>query len=377
MKTFPNRYCNLVILAALIAVSAGCDLRKPIKVGFSGQLTGPHGNMGVSGRDGVLLAIEKINAEGGVAGKKIELVVRDDKGTQEGARTADRELIETGVVAIIGHMTSGQTMAALPVSQKAGMVLLSPTTSTPQLTGKIDNFFRVIADSASEARMLARHTMKTIGLDRVAAIYDSDNDAYTKSYLEAFSDEIHKLGGQVVGEASFSSSRRLPFAPLISQIRDTDPQGLLIIASAYDSALIAQRTRTAGWQTHLLGSGWAKSAPLIENGGRAVEGMEFIQDHDPNCQSTGCLKFNKLYSERFRQAPTFMANDAYEAMFVLAAALQQTGGRSEGLTGVLPGISIQGVMQTVSLDRYGDGVRDRYRIVVQDGRFVTKGRAKQ
>jgi branched-chain amino acid transport system substrate-binding protein len=367
----------MLIIAAVMALAAGCDLNKPVRVGFSGQLTGPHANMGVSGRDGVLLAIADINAGGGIAGSKVELLVRDDKGTSEGARVADQQLIDAGVVAIIGHMTSAQTMAALPVVEKAGMVLLSPTTSTPALTGRVDHFFRVISDSSSEARLLARHVVHKIGLERMAAIYDQDNAAYTRAYLDAFRDELQKLGGQMVGEVRYSSAEKPDFAPLVAQLRRDDPQGLLIIASAYDGALIAQQPRMLGWPTKLFGCGWTLSLPLIENGGKAVEGMGFIHYYDLNSQAPDYLKFQQKYQTRFKQTANFMAGNAYLAMRLLAAALEKTRGRAEGLAQALPGIRIEGLMEAISLDHYGDGVRAYYYIMVQDGRFVTLGKVEQ
>lgn len=350
----------------------GCGKLDPILVGFSGQLTGAHANMGVSGRDGVLLAVDEINAAGGVAGRKIKLLVRDDKGTAEGAQAADQELIDAGVVVIIGHMTSSQTMAALPVTEKAGVVLLSPTTSTPSLTGRKDHFFRVISDSASEAAFLARNAVLKHGVKDLAAIYDQDNAAYTNAYLEAFREELESLGGKMVANVGFSSAHRPVFRPLVEQLRSADPQGLLIITSAYDGALIAQQPRLLGWSTKLFGCAWTQSAPLIEGGGKSVEGMEFVAYYNRNSQRPNFLEFKKKYTNRFHQPVTFMAGNAYEAMMVLAAALANTGGKPEGLAQALPGTSIQGLMETVSLDEFGDGVRIRYRVVIQDGKFITK-----
>jgi branched-chain amino acid transport system substrate-binding protein len=366
----------LIILALVLAVNR-CAHKEPILVGFSGQLTGPYADMGVSGRDGVQLAIDKINAAGGIAGRPVKLLVRDDLGTSEGARAADQELIDAGVVAIIGHMTSGQTVAALPVAEEASVVLLSPTTSTPALTGQVDHFFRVIADSSTEARFLARHVAQGAGLERVAAIYDEANAAYAQPYLDAFRDELQKSGGQMVGVVSYSSGETPDFGPLVSQFRAADPQGLLIITSAYDAALIAQQPRLLGWQIYLFGSGWGMSAPLIEHGGKSVEGMEFVINYDSNSQAPAFMEFQEYYRAQFKQEPNFMAGHAYEAMFVLAAALEKTHGQAEGLAQALPGTRVQGLIETVSLDQYGDGVRTHFLITVQNRKFVTKGPLRQ
>lgn len=371
MDRFIFKYAELVFAAAFVILLSGCDLKNTIRVGFAGQLTGPNANMGVSGRDGARLAIDQINASGGIARKKLELLVSDDMGTAEGARSADRKLIDAGVVAIIGHMTSGQTMAALPVVEKAGMVLLSPTTSTPALTGKVDHFFRVLADTVSEAQLLAQYVAHKAGLKRMAAIFDNDNAAYTEAYLTAFRNEFEKQGGRMVGDVGYASSEKPVFSSVMAQLHEFDPQGLLIITSAYDGGLIAQQPRRLGWKTHFFGSGWTKSSPLIETGGRAVEGMAFVHYHDQNSSAPRYMKFRQDYKARFKQEPTFMAANTYEAIQVLAAALENTGGRAEGLDAALPGTGIKGLMGSVFLDQYGDGVRASYHIVVQDGKFVT------
>ena len=119
----------------------GCSGKKAIRIGFVAQLTGVQAELGVQERNGVQLAMEKINAKGGIGGRPVELVVRDDLGTPEGARAADRDLIEAGVVAIIGHATSGQTMVGLSVTNPARVVMLSPTATTPELSGLDDFFF--------------------------------------------------------------------------------------------------------------------------------------------------------------------------------------------------------------------------------------------
>jgi branched-chain amino acid transport system substrate-binding protein len=111
----------------------GCSKPEPIMIGFSGQLSGAYADLGIKGRDGVLLAVEKINAADGIAGRPIKLLARDDMGTPEGARVADKELIDAGTVAIIGHMTCRQTIAAMEIIKKAGVMLISPTISIEKL----------------------------------------------------------------------------------------------------------------------------------------------------------------------------------------------------------------------------------------------------
>jgi branched-chain amino acid transport system substrate-binding protein len=236
-----RQLCTRVVTGVLSAVmgllSFSCAQKEPIRVGFVAELTGRQADLGVQERNAAQLAVEKINAAGGVAGRPIELVVRDDRGTSEGAQAGDRELIADRVVAIIGHATSGQTIAALPVTETAAMVLISPTSSTPKLSGLKDRFFRVCADIAGAARALAQHVYQRRRVTRLAVLYDTDNSPYTESYWTAFAVQYRTEGGDVVGKASFSSGAQPDFAPLIARLQKTSAEGLLVIASPLDTAL--------------------------------------------------------------------------------------------------------------------------------------------
>jgi len=373
--------CVCVILITLLSsvlslpVSGGCTRPGPIKVGFAGELTGKQSDPGVQSRNGALLALEALNESGGVAGRSLELLVRDDQGTPEGAQAADHELIDAGVVAIIGHITSEQSVAALPVMEEAGVVLLSPTSSTTELSGLDDHFFRVTATNIQEAHLLARHVYQQRGLSRVAVIYDDDNAAFSQNLWAGFAQAYQALGGQVSNEVRFFSSKEPDFAPLVAQLRASDPQGLFIIASALDTALIVQQVRLGGWQVPSFAGGWAYTEVLLQNGGRAVEGIEFIIAHDPNDQSPAFLDFQARYQVRFGRASTFASVFAYEAVMVLAAALEKTHGQAKGLPqALLETRDFEGLTGVISMDEYGDVVRTQFLSVVQDGQFVTLDR---
>ena len=361
--------CAIVIVVSLLS---GCAGREPIQVGFAGELTGKHADLGVQGRNGAQLAAETINAAGGVASHSIELLMRDDLGTPEGAQAADRELIDAGVVAIIGHMTSAQTVSALPVTEEASLVLFSPTASTSDLSGLDDHFFRTAPVNSAEAHALARHVHRQRSLTRMAVIYDADNATYAQTYWAAFVEVYHTLGGQVASEVIFSSAEEPDLAPLVAELHAGDPDRLLVIASAFDTALIAQQIRISGWQVSLFATGWAQTETLLQNGGQAVEGLEIAVTYDSNSQKPAFLDFRARYQARFGHTPTFAAAYAYEAMLMLAAALERTSGQAEGLRqALLETQDFEGLIGTISLDEYGDVVRSNFLFRIQDGQFVT------
>lgn len=368
------------ILASLLVGIAGlllasCSDKKPIKIGFVAQMTGAQAELGVQERNGVLLAMEKINAAGGIAGRKIELVIRDDFGVPEKAQAADEELIKAGVVAIIGHATSGQTMAGLKISNPAKMVMISPTVSTPALSGQDDYFFRVYPTFKDSAQAFAEYIYKTGGLKRLSIIHDTDNAAYAKTYGATFSEKYVSLGGTIAGESSFSSKTRPDFSPLLTQLRGSKAEGLLIIASDIDTALIAQKARITGWQIPLFTSAWAQTETLINNGGKAVEGLKLEQSYALTSSTPAFLEFKTSYQSRFGKAPSFGAAFGYEAAMVLAKALEKTRGSPAKLKeALLETRDFKGLMDNFSLDQFGDVQRPFYLSAIEKGKFVILGK---
>lgn len=352
---------------------SGCRRRATIRIGFSGELTGQHADLGVHGRNGSQLAVEAINDAGGIGGSPIELLIQNDKGTPEGAGTADRLLVDAGAIAIIGHMTSAQTVAALPFIEEQKIVLLSPTSSSGMLTGKDDYFFRVIPCNTEEAEILAKHIVEEHAGKSVTAIYDADNTPFTETLWHAFSQAYRDLGGQTHTAVSFRSSDEPDFAPFVGTLQQSEPSIVFIIASALDTALIAQQIRLSGWDATLFASGWAHTETLIQNGGRAVEGMEIVLSHDDNSTSPLFLEFKARYEARFAHAPTFAAAFAYDAVLLLAEALERTSGDAAGLKEALTNIKgLPGLTSQMTLDEYGDMKRAQFLSVIQDGRFVTR-----
>jgi branched-chain amino acid transport system substrate-binding protein len=359
-------------LGVVIGALAACTSKEPLRVGFVAQLTGVQAELGVQQRNGAELAFEETNGGGGVARRRLELVAADDLGTPDGARAADRELIRAGVVAIIGHATSGQTIAGLAVTEAAGVVMLSPSASSPALSGKKDSFFRIVQTVVNQATRFARRVRDGRGVARLAVLSDGDNAAYSTAYLDAFAAEYQARGGKIVARDHFSSREQQDLSPQLRQLRASAPEGLLIIAADVDTALIAQRTRLMGWTVPLFTSSWAQTETLIANGGQAVEGLEIELISALNSQSPEYLAFSERYRARFGQVPSFGAVLGYEAAQVMAAALRATGGKADALGRALTGIKdFKGVSDTFSIDAYGDAERPIHLGVVRDRRFVS------
>lgn len=362
------------VLVILLVVCAGCQNKKPLQIGVSLELTGKNGNLGVQARNGVELAVETLNANGGIDGHPLQLLVRDDQGVSEQAKAMDQALVDAGVVAIIGHITSAQTLAAYAVTEQAGIVLISPTASTPELSGKRDHFFRVVAPNPKEGAVLAGYCFRQQRYDRVVVLYDADNAAFTRSLLDSFIANSASFEGQTVGQIGFSSSGNPDFAALLEDARVLEPDALLILSSPVDTALIAQQRQLRNWPVPLVATAWAQSPELLHKGGDAVEGIVIPLAYDPNNTSPAYQDFKTQYQDRFGEAPTLYAGKGYNIVLILTAALEKTQGKAKGLAQALVDIGeVQGVAGPVMFDEYGELATDWFLLEVKNGQFVTQG----
>lgn len=360
-------------IVAVLAVFAVIYQTNPIEVGFAAQLTGRQGELGVQERNGAQLAIDSINDSGGIWGRNLKLVIEDDLGTPEGAQQADLKLIKKGVVAIIGHATTNQSLAGLEVTNPAKVVLLSPTVSTPTLTGIDDYFFRVYPSFKDSAQAFAKYIFFERKIEKMSVVYDVDNLSYAKVYYQTFVEAYKKNGGKIVSETSFSSSAQPDFGMTLARIKNAESRGLLIIASDLDTAIISQRAKGLDWSVDLFASAWAQTKTLIENGGLAVEGLTLEQSYSLSSTAPSFIDFNRRYTERYKTDPSFGAAFAYDAVMVLAEALKDTKGSGKGLKEALTEIkNFKGVDGVFSLDEFGDVKRPFYLSKIVNGNYIVK-----
>ena len=363
MKAFFLLLCCAVLLR-------GCTGEDAVLLGFSGQLTGDHADLGVQGRNGATLAVEGINARGGLAGRPLKLLSRDDGDTPQTAVEADTALLKAGVVAIIGHMTSSQTLAALPTTTAAGRVMVSPTTATPELTGKKDLFFRVIPSNEAWGLALGAYAARR-GMTKVCVIGDADNASYVDSFNAAFEQAFGNAGGEIVCRFPFSSKQEPDWGVLLEQAATSRAQGIVATAAARDVAALAQTMTARNERLPLLCPTWPYTREILSIGGRSVDGIVFAASYTEANDRPRFQEFLQHYRERFGGPANFAAVYAYEAVTLLAAALVRTGGRAEGLAEALLTVGEQpGLSSPFTLDACGDVLRDTFLVTIADGRFA-------
>lgn len=363
---------KIFVYLILLMILSGCSDNSPIKVGFVGSITGRHSELGVTARNTLQLLTEEKNAVGGIDGRPIELVVRDDKSSPAEAKTAITSLIDDGVQLILGPITS--TMAEVTTEAIAGrnVLVMSPTMSTDFLAEKDDKLLRTATSSTGQANSLTERIL-SLGLRKTIVVYDTDNKKYTESIVRRFKKLMGEAGVSMPEPIAYSSSNKPDFNVLAHRIASSGADSVVFATNGFDGAMLAQSLRKLGADSMLFfGVSWTQSNDVIIHGGKAVEGMRFIALYDYGEVDPAIGALNKRYVERYHKEPSFIYV-RYAGIFDIAVyALEQAyGSDAEKMKkAVLDKKEFSVVGREVVFNRFGD-VEEQYNIViVKDGEFV-------
>ena len=361
----------LLISVTLMAGVSGCEKEKPpLKVGFVGSLTGRYSDLGVAGRNGATLAVEHINEAGGIQGRLVELIVKDDKNDPDVAVQVDKELINEGVAAIIGHMTSAMSKAAVPLINEKKIVMVSPTTTTNDLTGLDDYFFRTGIPDLIQYQQLIRYAFHEQKVRKLAIVYDLTNRAFSEGWYQYAKAEFERLGGIISAPVTFTSGKSIAYADIVEELLRSNPEGVLMITSAIDTAILCQELQKAGSNLPMSSSGWAGTAELIQYGGTVVEGIVFLRTFDEQSEHKKYLEFKQQFAERFNIEPNFASAGAYNSAQLLLNALAQTDDPGSLKKAMLAQPLLHALQGDISMDQYGDPHRDVFIFTVRNGEFT-------
>jgi branched-chain amino acid transport system substrate-binding protein len=365
---------SLCALLGLMAVQTACSKPAPIQIGFVGGLSSRTSDLGISSLNGAILATELRNAAGGINGRPVELVVRDDDQKQEIAYQAVREMIGIRVAAIIGPLTSNMSIATIPLANDAGVVMISPTTTTNELTGKDDYFFRVLSPTATYATESARFHRNVLKHSKVAVIYDRQNSSYSESWLNDFRRVFEKEGGRVTLALPFRAETDSNLSSLARRLVENRPDGILIIANSVDVALLCKQIRSLAPDIPISTSDWSGTEQLIELGGKAVEGVTFTQYIDRFCIQPGYVAFRQNFLKRFRREPGFAGVTTYDATNVLFDALSRKKPGDNLKDTILSIRTFEGLQDPIVFNDNGEAERKVFMSIIRNGQFVSLSR---
>lgn len=358
-------------LAALLLAGclAGCGPPKAIRLGFIGSLSDRGSDTGEDGRNGMILAVEQCNQAGGIHGRMVEILVQDDGMDPAKSQQAMQALVSAHVDAVVGPFSSAVAKVAVPLSNQAGIVMVSPTVTSTDFEGKDDYLIRMNRTTRDNATEYA-HVLYQRGQHRMALAYDTRNASYSLAWLNDFKMAYAALGGQVVTAVAFESNARTGFGDVVRQMLVQPAQGLLFIGSAIDVARLAQQAEKLAPQLPKSAAERASTELLLQLGGRSVEGLLIAQAYNRDDPSERYRRFHRAFVARFAREPSFSAVLAYDGTNVLCQALATQAPGQSLKDSILQHGPFQGLQQNIQFDRFGDTPRKVFFTEVRRGKFV-------
>ena len=358
---------RLLLVAAALLLAA-CGAPEPVRVGFIAELTGRSADLGEAGRNAMMMVADEFRESGRFGGRPVEIIVRDIGASTETARRSAEELVAAGVEVIVGPMNSASIDAILPVTEAAGVLLLTPTASAVKFYGKDDHLFRINATTRDNGRHYAEHYFGR-GIRRIAVAVNQNNRSFSESWLEEFRRAYQTVGGKVL-TAPFFDSNAPSYEPVVRELLAGRPDGVLFIGNAVDSARLAQQVHKLQPGMPMIVAEWGGTSQLIVLGGKAVEGLRLVQNYNQEDDSPRYKAFEQAYLKRFGKAPVYVSVLTYDAGVAALTALARREGGMKIKEALIRFGPYQGLQQPVSFDANGDASRVAYFMMVKGGRFV-------
>ena len=322
-----------VILLAAGALLAGCNKTRTetgagsdaIKVGEFASLTGSEATFGQSSHKGTTLAVDDLNAAGGVLGKKIQLLTEDDQSQAGQPATVVRKLISSdGVVAILGEVASSRSLEAAPICQENKIPMVSPASTNPKVTQVGDYIFRVcFLDSFQGKIVLASFARKTLELQNVAVLSDVKSD-YSLGLAKLFEEGFTADGGKIVAEQNYSAGDK-DFNAQLTAIKAANPDGIFVPGYYTEVGLIVLQARQQGITVPIFGGDGWESSSLVPIGGKALDGCYFSTHLAPDEKLSLVQKFVDEFRAKYGETPDSMAALGYDSAMILADAIKRAG----------------------------------------------------
>ncbi len=343
---------------------------KTIVLGEYGSLTGGTATFGQSTDKAIKMAIEEINAKGGVLGKPVEVSVEDDGSRADQVPGAVLKLInQKNVLAILGEVASSSSLKAAPICQDAGVPMLSPTSTNPKVTQVGDYIFRACFIDSYVGEALAQFSRQKLNA-KTAAIFTDVKSDYSKGLSQYFKDSFTKAGGQIVAEESYSQGDT-NFRPQLTNIKAKNPDVIYIPGYYTEVGNIAVQARSAGLnrQTLLGSDGW-DSPELFKIGGKALDGSYFTNHYSPASQDPKVVKFVGDYKKKYGQEPDALAAVAYDAAYLMFDAIKRAGAldRAKLRDALAATKDFQGVTGNITMDKDRNAQKPLVFIEIKDGK---------
>jgi branched-chain amino acid transport system substrate-binding protein len=371
LLTFPKPMHRLRLLIAALAAAASVRAQEPIRVGEIASLTGKDAAFGQSSHDGTLLAVERLNASGGVLGRRIELTTEDDECKAGEAATAARMLIARDrVTALLGEVASSRSLEMAPIAEAERVPMISPSSTNPKVTAIGPYIFRVCFIDPFQGTVMAKFAFETLHLRRVAVLA-SVSSAYSVGLAQYFKSGFAERGGTIALEQKYSEGDK-DFRSQLTVIKAAGVDGIFVPGYYTEAALICVQARDLGLSVPIFGGDGWEGSPLLSIGGKAVEGTYYSTHYSPDDPAPVVRDFVARYKARFGgETPDAMAALGYDSVMVLADAIRRAG-TTDGAAvrdALAATRDFPGVTGRTTIDAHRNASKAAAIFTVRDGQF--------
>jgi branched-chain amino acid transport system substrate-binding protein len=354
LRLFAPRFGGL-LLAATLTGSCGRSVPSVVRIGVAGSFSDP---IGLPMKQAAELAADEINAAGGIAGRRLELVTRDDYADPDSAVFVASDLYASQVSAVVGHLFSGMTLAAAPIYNGGDdpVVAISPSSSSPDVTSAGSYTFRVCPSDETHGTVLAHWVRDRLHLTRGAVLYL--NDEYGRGIRQTFVSEYTRLGGSLQAVDPYLGDRP-DVGPYVDRLAQSErPEFIVVAGNRGEAEEVLRQARKRGLNMPVLGGDGLEG---IQEAGALAEGVYLSSSYFPAIPSAANRRFVQAFHRKYPEAgmPNQPAAATYDAIYLLRDVIARAGSDRAAVRRALAGVGsatppFEGVTGTVAFDANGD-----------------------
>jgi branched-chain amino acid transport system substrate-binding protein len=363
----------LFLVATVLMLAPAARAQDEIVIGHYGSLTGSEATFGQSTSNGIKLALAEFNAAGGLNGRKIRLIEYDTKGdAKEAGAVVTRLVTRDRVVAVLGEVASGLSLAGAPIAQQYGVPMITPSSTNPRVTKVGDMVFRVCFIDPFQGLVCAKFARENRKANRIAILQDQAAP-YSVGLAEEFAKHFKSMGGEITTIQSYNGGDQ-DFTARLTNIRATNPDMIFIPGYYTDVANIALQARRLGITAPLLGGDGWDSTKLAEIAGKSIEGSFYSNHYSHEDPSPTIREFIDKYKDEYGAVPDGLAALGYDAAKLLFEAMK----RAKSLDGkdlaaaIAETKDFKGVTGNITIDAERNAVKPAVMLEMRDGmpRFI-------
>jgi len=374
VKFLPVRPATALAALVLSLLAFAACTRQPdtIKIGHFASLTGKEAAFGAATRKGILLAVDELNAKGGVLGRPLQYLVEDIQSKPGESATVVKKLVSRDKVAVmLGANASANSLEAAPICQNARVPMMAISSTNPRVTEVGDYIFRICFIDPFQGAVLAKFARETLHGKRVA-LMTAVNSPYSTGLSDVMRQDFKARGGEIVAEQKYSEGDK-DFRAQLTAIRAAQPDVIAATGFYTEAALICIQARSLGFNGPIIGGDGWEAPQLIELGGKAVENTYYSTYFSAENNAPEVRAFVERFKHRWNgEVPEGVSALGYDAMYLIAAAMQRAG-TTEGpklRDAIAATKDFPGITGKTTIDEKRNSAKAAVMLVVKNGRAV-------